>query len=71
MDEIEWIAVILASSLLIICIIEVGIIAYAFATANTVKCNWLFCEFINERKEVETIETHYCYMNGIPINCSD
>jgi hypothetical protein len=49
-------------------VFEVGIFIAAYLRADTVSCNWLWCEFTTVRKN-ETI-SKTCYENGALVNCS-
>ena len=81
MDDNQLLLAILFIPLLIIGLFEVCLLVYAYLNADTVKCNLLWCEFIQERTNISSrIESHQviiksitqeCYKNGIQINCSD
>jgi hypothetical protein len=52
----------------LLCLVEAVIVLWAFSHADTVSCNWLWCEFTTVRKN-ETI-SKTCYENGALVNCS-
>jgi uncharacterized protein involved in cysteine biosynthesis len=69
-DITTWIAL-LAIILIILMSLELAFLAYLFLTADRVECNWIFCNFIQERTKTETRTEHKCYMNNIEVNCSE
>jgi hypothetical protein len=55
--------------ILVLCfILEAGLLAYAYFNADSVTCNLLWCEFTQERTNMESRSE--CYVNGERINCS-
>lgn len=47
-------------------VVEVSYFIYLYTTADTVKCNFIFCEFTTTRVQ----SSQDCFMNGQRINCS-
>ena len=41
---------------------------FAFSHADTVSCNWLWCEFTTTIKNETVSKT--CYENGVQIDCA-
>jgi len=55
--------------LLVVSLFSIVQFMYNISDSDTIKCNFLWCEFSKSTHEV-IIET-YCYENGNLINCSD
>lgn len=51
-------------------IIEVGILTYSWYHADEVKCNFLWCEFIERRGTSNITSYQECYENNVRINCT-
>jgi len=68
----------LISGIIIITILFLGIIfelvvlGYSFIFADTIKCNWLWCEFSSQKgiSFIQQTINQTCYMNNNLINCS-
>jgi hypothetical protein len=56
-------------------LIEVGLLIYAYATADEIHCSWWGCEFTTIRTSsnttISSTRSESCYRNGIQVNCSD
>lgn len=48
-------------------LVEVGILLYAFFTADKIECNGIMCSFTTIKGNV----SQDCFSNGERINCSD
>ena len=48
------------------CIIELAIFIFLSFNADSVTCNFIFCEFKTTMREIR----QECYMNGEMVNCS-
>jgi len=69
MDELKAFGIAILVIIVMCAVIEAGILVYAYFHADKVKCNWLWCEFTEERRTIEM--NSECYTNGIKVNCSD
>ena len=55
----------------ICCIVEAGILAYAFFTADEISCNWFFCTFTNHVSSItEQWDSQKCFRNGVQVDCT-
>jgi hypothetical protein len=73
MDDEQKVGLAIILLLLISALIEAGIVAYAYFTADTVMCNWLWCTFTTERTVASTRieQICECTQNGVKVNCSN
>ena len=55
--------------LLTLCIVEVIILGTVYLNADSIKCNFLWCEFTSERGTFSINQK--CYLNDVLINCSE
>lgn len=66
---------ILTASLIIIVILyfayEIVIFSILYINADEVNCNWLWCEFKQQRTTIESRITRECFKNNVKVNCSD
>ncbi len=70
-ETISSIGVIAFIVVVLCCLFEVGLLAYAYFNADKVTCNWIWCEFTQERTTMESRAYSECYRNNVKINCSD
>jgi hypothetical protein len=59
--------------ILVLGIYEVALLTYAYLNADRVECNLLYCNFIQERRNItQTINiTKECYVNGVKVDCNE
>lgn len=63
--------VVLLVVVLISIIAEVGILGYAYFSADKVECNWGWCTFTTVRQNSTSIVSRDCFENGVRIDCDD
>lgn len=72
-DQLSMMGIVLLVTMILVCIVEGGIVLYAYLTADKVECNFIFCTFTTERTSVNTTTsitssiTSRCYTNGIEV----
>jgi hypothetical protein len=50
---------------------EVGLFIFAYANADEVECNLLWCKFTSKESYSYEEINRYCSINGIEVNCSE
>jgi hypothetical protein len=74
MDEeipIPFFVFVFVGIITILALVETGIFVYAYFHADTVKCNWIWCEFSSgELVESRITTSSQCSINNVTINCS-
>jgi hypothetical protein len=60
-------------AILLLGIYEIALLTYAYLNADRVECNLLYCNFIQERRNItQTINiTKECYVNGVKVDCNE
>lgn len=73
-EPMMYLGVIFLVILFVGSVFEIGLLIYGYTHADTVHCNFIFCEFTTTRttseSRIERITVQNCYLNGEAINCT-
>jgi hypothetical protein len=67
----KWILYVVLGVLVVTALVEVGILVYAYVTADEVKCNFIWCEFTTTRQSRRREISQECFVNNIRVNCTE